>query len=314
MAIASIQQPLKLWYSNPAQYFEEALVLGNGLQGATVFGGISTDKIYLNDLSLWSGEPVNANMNPQAYKNLPAVRKALQENNYKKAAELVKKLQGKFSESYAPLGTLLMDINDDPYITDYYRELDIDKAIAKVQTFSNNNTIEREYLVSNPDKIFTIHLTSKKAGALGFTIRFESLLKHTTVTASNSIQINGVAPVKADPNYVQKSRNAIIYDTKRGTRFSANIEIQSSTGKITKTDSSITLSDATEATVYVSMATSFNGFDKDPATKGLNNVAIASTQLTNAKQMGWTEIKKRHLKDYQSFFNRVELKLGAKTL
>ena len=312
VAAVSIQQPLKLWYSNPAQYFEEALVLGNGLQGATVFGGISTDKIYLNDLSLWSGEPVNANMNPQAYKNLPAVRKALQENNYKKAAELLKKLQGKYSESYAPLGTLLMDINDDPYITDYYRELDIDKAIAKVQTFSNSNTIEREYLVSNPDKIFTIHLTSKKAGALGFTIRFESLLKHTTATTSNSIQVNGVAPVKADPNYVQKSRNAIVYDTKRGTRFSANIEIQSSTGKITKTDSSITLSDATEATVYVSMATSFNGFDKDPATKGLNNVANAATQLTNAKQMGFTEIKKRHVKDYQSFFNRVELKLGGK--
>lgn len=207
-ATTSIQPPLKLWYANPAQYFEEALVLGNGLQGATVFGGISTDKIYLNDLSLWSGEPVNANMNPQAYKNLPAVRKALQENNYKKAGELIKKLQGKFSESYAPLGTLLMDINDDPYITDYYRELDIDKAIAKVQTFSNANTIEREYLVSNPDKIFTIHLTSKKVGALSFTLRFESLLKHNTITTNNSIQVNGVAPVKADPNYVQKSRNS----------------------------------------------------------------------------------------------------------
>ena len=311
-ATASIQPPLKLWYANPAQYFEEALVLGNGLQGATVFGGISTDKIYLNDLSLWSGEPVNANMNPQAYKNLPAVRKALQENNYKKAGELIKKLQGKFSESYAPLGTLLMDINDDPYITDYYRELDIDKAIAKVQTFSNANTIEREYLVSNPDKIFTIHLTSKKAGALSFTLRFESLLKHNTITTNNSIQVNGVAPVKADPNYVQKSRNAIVFDTKRGTRFSANIEIQSSTGKISKTDSTISLADATEATVYVSMATSFNGFDKDPASKGVNNVAIASSQLNNAKQVGWTEIKKRHIKDYQSFFNRVELKLGGK--
>ena len=135
-----------------------------------------------------------------------------------------------------------MDINDDPYITDYYRELDIDKAIAKVQTFSNNNTIEREYLVSNPNKIFIIHLTSKKVGALGFTIRFESLLQHRTVTANNSIQVDGVAPVKADPIYVQKSRNAILFDSKRGTRFSAIIEIQSSTGKITKTDSSITLS------------------------------------------------------------------------
>ena len=78
---APIQPPLKLWYDAPAQYFEESLVLGNGQQGATVFGGISTDKIYLNDLTLWSGEPVNANMNPQAYKNLPAVREALAEKN-----------------------------------------------------------------------------------------------------------------------------------------------------------------------------------------------------------------------------------------
>ena len=155
---ASIQSPLKLWYDNPATYFEEALVLGNGTQGATVFGGIGTDKIYLNDLTLWSGEPVNANMNPNAYKHLPDIRKALAEKNYKKAEQLYKKLQGKYSESYAPLGTLFLDMNDDPFITDYYRALNIDSAIAKVKTISNNNVVEREYLVSNPDKIFAIHV------------------------------------------------------------------------------------------------------------------------------------------------------------
>ena len=311
---ASIQPPLKLWYDQPARYFEEALVLGNGQQGATVFGGIATDKIYLNDLTLWSGEPVDANMNPQAYKNLPAVRKALQEKNYKKAGELIKKLQGKFSESYAPLGTLFLEMNDDPYITDYYRELDIDQAIAKVKTTSNNNVIEREYLVSNPDKIFAIHLTSKKAGALGFTVYFQSLLQHSTVNNNNTIQINGIAPVKADPNYVQKTRNAIVFDKKRGTRFSANIQIQSNSGALTKTDSSLTLAGATEATIYISMATSFNGFDKDPATKGLNNSAMAETQLNHAKQTGWPSIKKQHIKDYQTFFKRVELKLADKDL
>lgn len=311
---ASIQPPLKLWYDQPARYFEEALVLGNGHQGATVFGGIATDKIYLNDLTLWSGEPVDANMNPQAYKNLPAVRKALQEKNYKKAGELIKKLQGKFSESYAPLGTLFLEMNDDPYITDYYRELDIDQAIAKVKTTSNNNVIEREYLVSNPDKIVAIHLTSKKAGALGFTVYFQSLLQHTTVNANNTIQINGIAPVKADPNYVQKTRNAILFDKKRGTRFSANIQIQTTSGALTKTDSSLTLAGATEATIYISMATSFNGFDKDPATKGLNNMAMTETQLNHAKQAGWANIKKQHIKDYQSFFKRVELKLADKDL
>jgi alpha-L-fucosidase 2 len=313
-SVPSIQAPLKLWYANPAQYFEEALVLGNGRQGATVFGGIATDKIYLNDLSLWSGEPVNANMNPQAYKNLPGVRKALQEKNYKKAGELIKKLQGKFSESYAPLGTLYLEINDDPYITDYYRELDIDNAIAKVKTTSNNNVIEREYLVSNPDKIFAIHLTSKKAGALGFTVYFQSLLQHTTHNNNNTIQINGIAPVKADPSYVQKTRNAVMFDSKRGTRFTADVQIQSASGEITKTDSSLSLAGATEATIYVSMATSFNGFDKDPATKGLNNITIAETQMNHAKQAGWAEIKKQHVKDYQNYFKRVELKLAEKDL
>ena len=312
--VNSIQSPLKLWYDNPATYFEEALVLGNGTQGATVFGGIGTDKIYLNDLTLWSGEPVNANMNPNAYKNLPDIRKALSDKNYKKAEQLYKKLQGKYSESYAPLGTLFLDMNDDPFITDYYRTLNIDSAIAKVKTISNNNVVVREYLVSNPDKIFAIHLTSKKAGALGFTIRFESLLAHTKNVNANTFIVNGYAPIKADPNYVGKSKNNVVFDAKKGTRFSTQIKIQTTTGKISQTDSTLSLADATEATIYVSMATSFNGFDKNSATNGVNNVAISSTQLNQAQQKGWAEIKKRHVADYQKFFKRVELKIANKEL
>jgi alpha-L-fucosidase 2 len=310
--VASIQAPLKLWYDNSARYFEEALLLGNGTQGATVFGGISVDKIYLNDLTLWSGEPVNANMNSQAYKHLSDVRKALKDNNYKKADQLIKKMQGKYSESYAPLGTMYLEVNDDPFINDYYRELDIDNAIAKVKTTSNSNIIEREYLVSNPDKIFAIHLTSKKAGALSFSLRFESLLKFEKVVNKNTIQIQGAAPYKADPVYLAKKSNSIVFENKKGTRFSTFIKIESNTGKITNTDSTISLSDANEATIYVSMATSFNGFDKDPVTNGVNNQNIANTQLTNAVSAGWNEIKKRHVKDYQSFYNRVQLKLANK--
>ena len=313
-AAASIQSPLKLWYDNPATYFEEALVLGNGTQGATVFGGIGTDKIYLNDLTLWSGEPVNANMNPNAYKNLPDIRKALNEKNYKKAEQLYKKLQGKYSESYAPLGTLFLDMNDDPFITDYYRALNIDSAIARVKTISNNNVVEREYLVSNPDKVFAIHLTSKKAGALGFTIRFESLLANAKNVNANTFIVNGYAPIKADPNYVGKSKNNVVFDPKKGTRFSTQIKIQTTTGKISQTDSTLSLADATEATIYVSIATSFNGFDKNPATNGVNNVVLSTTQLNQALQKGWTEIKKRHVADYQKFFKRVELKIANKEL
>ena len=110
-AALATPKKLKLWYNKPAKYFEEALVLGNGTQGATVFGGTDTDKIFLNDLTLWSGEPMDPYMNKEAYKNLPAVREALRLENYKAADSLVRKIQGKFSESYAPLGTLYVDFN-----------------------------------------------------------------------------------------------------------------------------------------------------------------------------------------------------------
>jgi len=98
-----------LWYRQPAKVFEESLVLGNGTQGASVFGGITTEKIYLNDATLWSGEPVNNKAYEGIYKNLTAVREALGKEDYPGAQELVKKLQGKYSQSYMALGTLYLE-------------------------------------------------------------------------------------------------------------------------------------------------------------------------------------------------------------
>lgn len=100
--------------------------------GATVFGGVNTEKIYLNDITLWSGEPVNANMNPEAYKNIPAIREALKKEDYKLADELNKKIQGKNSESYAPLGTMEINNFHEGKVSNYYRELDISNATSKV--------------------------------------------------------------------------------------------------------------------------------------------------------------------------------------
>ena len=100
---------LKLWYNKPAEHFEEALVLGNGKVGASVFGGIKSDKIYLNDATLWAGEPVNPNMNPDAHQSIPKVREALANEDYKQADELIRNVQGKFSESFAPLGTMFLE-------------------------------------------------------------------------------------------------------------------------------------------------------------------------------------------------------------
>jgi len=303
-----------LWYRQPAQYFEESLVLGNGKLGATVFGGVESDKIYLNDATLWSGEPVNALMNPaggelQAYKNIPAIREALKNEDYKLADKLQHKLQGKFSESYAPLGTMFINHTNSANYSNYYRELDISKAISKVTYEINGVKYTREYFVSHPDQIMAVKLTSSKKGGLTFDVKFNSLLKHKINTSKQTLQINGYAPIHAEPSY-RKSDNPVIFDETKGTRFTTLAKIKNTNGTIVSTDSTLGVKDATEAVIYVSIATSFNGFDKNPATNGLDNQANASTNLTKAFGKTFAQIKQAHLLDYQKFFNRVSLNLG----
>ena len=301
---------LKLWYNKPAKYFEEALVLGNGTQGATVFGGTDTDKIYLNDLTLWSGEPVDPYMNKDAYKYLPGVREALKQEKYKMADSLIRKIQGKFSESYAPLGTLYLDFQPNQS-ANYYRELDLERAIATVNHEVNGNKIKREYFVSHPDKVFVIHLTSQQKNGLNFTVRFNSLLKFSGSSTINHLHFKGVAPVRADPSYVRKKGNPILFSDDKGTRFSTDVLLQSTDGKVSRTDTSLTLFGATEAVVLVSMATSFNGFDKNPATQGRDDHAIVQKQIQEASVKGIQNLTARHLKDYKTFFNRVSLYLAG---
>lgn len=305
------QKNLKLWYDKPATYFEETLVLGNGTQGATVFGGTKTEQIYLNDLTLWSGEPMNPRMNPEAYKHLPGVREALKAENYRAADSLVKKIQGKFSESYAPLGTLYLDFPD-KNISQYYRELDLNQATAKVQYRADGNLIKRTYFVSHPDKIFAIHISSEQKGGLSFAIRMNSKLKFQVHSTTNHLHMNGTAPVRADPNYVRKKDNPIVFQADKGTRFSTDVLLQSTDGKVSRTDTSIVLTEGTEAVILVSMATSFNGFDKSPSKEGRNDDSLAQKQLQDASLIPLKSLVARHLADYQPFFQRVSLSLGGK--
>ena len=94
-----------LHYDRPAQYFEEALVIGNGTMGGIVYGGTQKDLISLNDITLWTGEPCNMNVySPEAYKSIPLIREALKQDDYKEADRLQRDVQGHFSQNYQPLG------------------------------------------------------------------------------------------------------------------------------------------------------------------------------------------------------------------
>ncbi|MBS7256203.1 glycoside hydrolase family 95 protein [Flavobacterium branchiicola] len=307
----SAQSSHVLWYKQPAEFFEESLVLGNGKMGATVFGGINSDKIYLNDITLWSGEPVNANMSPEAYKNIPAIREALKNENYKLAEELNKKVQGKNSESYAPLGTLEINNTEKGKATNYYRELDISNATSKVTYEMDGVKYTREYFVSAPDQVMIIKLTSSQKGALNFDISLKSLLKSEVTVRNNVLIINGNAPIHENAGYKVLPKYLEVQE--RGTRFTTLIQVKKTDGQITSSNSTLTLKNASEVVIYVSVATSFNGFDKNPATEGVNEVAIAAQNLNKAFEKPFDKLKENHIADYQKFYNRVDLDLGKTT-
>ena len=307
---AFAQSANTLWYNQPAQYFEESLVLGNGTMGASVFGGVNSDKIYLNDATLWSGGPVNPDMNPEAYKTLPALREALRKENYKLADELNRKLQGSYSQSFAPLGTLFIESNRAGAPHNYYRELNIGDAVSKVRYEINGITFTREYFISHPDRVMVIRLTSSRKGELSFDLRFESLLKYRLSSSNNVLKAKGYAPICALPSYLRDVPDAVIFDANKGTRFTAVTKIRSADGEIVATDTTLGLRNGTEAIIFISVATSFNGFDKDPAADGVNDEAAAYDQLTKACAKQFQELEQSHCTDYQKFFNRVSLNLG----
>ena len=117
----------------------------------------------------------------------------------------------------------------------------------------------------------------------------------------------------AKPNYLGDVPNAVVFDKDQGTRFSALVAIKNTDGNISVTDSTVGLKDASSATILVSVATSFNGFNRDPARQGLDNEAIARKQMKAALSKSYEDLKKAHLADYQKYFNRVKLDLGNTT-
>lgn len=312
--LTGAQQNMTLWYNKPATYFEETLVLGNGKNGASVFGGVASDQIYLNDATLWSGGPVDPNMNPEAYKYIPEIRKALFNEDYKEAERLNKNIQGKFSDSYAPLGTMFIEFLHNGNYENYRRELNLNNAVASVDYKVDGIRYSREYFISYPDKVMVIKLVASKKGSLSFRLKFKSLLKYTQTGADNVLQVNGYAPYHAAPDYWWKDKDPIRFDKNKGTRFSSYFSIKNIGGQVVVSDSAIQVSNANEAIVFVSMATSFNGFDKDPVKNGADNKALAMQQLKEASKKSYETLKAEHLKDYQRFFNRVSLDLADKNV
>jgi alpha-L-fucosidase 2 len=307
------QKDLILWYDKPASNWNEALPIGNGRLGAMIFGKAANELIQLNEETLWTGGPVNPNLNPDAPKYLQPVRNALFKDSIGQAVKLLRKMQGPNTEMYQPLGDIMINQQFSGEPLNYRRDLNISKAIATTRFTAGGVTYTRELFSSAPDQVIIIRLKASKARSLNFSVNVSHELKfEKIITADNELVLKGKARITNDERRAPKP---LIYEDalhNDGMRFKFRVKAVSPDGNISVKDSLLRVSDATEAVLYVSAATSYNGFDKFPDRDGKDEEKIAINYLQAALKKSYSQLLSAHIKDYQNYFNRLSLTLTDK--
>lgn len=285
--------PYKLWYNQPARAFEESLPIGNGKLGALIYGGADKDSLYLNDITLWTGTPVNPNEGGDAYKWIPKIREALFKEDYKTADSLQHYVQGHNSEYYQPLGLLQIKDANSGKASQYYRELSLDNSIAQVSYLRNGVKYTKEYFASHPDKLIAIKLGASQKNAINCEISLTSLIPHKVKAAQQQLTMTG--------HVTGNEENSIHYCT--------ILQVKHTDGKVWATDSTLHLQNVSEAIVYLVNETSYNGFDKHPVKEGAPYIEKVTDDAWHLANFTYEEFKQRHITDYKSLFGRVNFKL-----
>jgi alpha-L-fucosidase 2 len=302
---------LTLHYDRPAEYFEEALVIGNGTMGGIVYGGTKTDRISLNDITLWTGEPCNMNIySPDAYKTIPAIREALRKGDYKEADRLQRDVQGHFSQNYQPLGQLSIAYLDTlETVSGYRRWLDLSNATASTLYYRGKYLYSTDYFVSNPDSGLVVHITTDNPRGIHARFSLSCQLRHTRSTeGENTLVADGYAGYTSLPSYYD-AKEKFAYAPDRGIHFRTKVLVSAANTHVEGDD--IVVDGAQDVTLYIVDATSFNGYDKDPVKQGKPYKQLADTRLKHISSVDYPKLWYRHVKDYQSIYDRVKLTLGS---
>lgn len=299
LALTSLQSfsQLKLWYDQPAgETWVKALPIGNGRQAAMVFGNVPKETFQLNEHTVWSGSP-NRNDNPDALEALPEIRKLIFSGEYKAAEKLAnEKLITKKShgQMFQPVGNLELTFPGHEEYTDYYRELNIDKAVAKTTYTVNGVKFTREAFTSFPDRVLLIRLTADSPGQISFTSSFNSQHKKQKISSNASGELS-LWGITSDHEGVEGK-----------VAFQALSRIKTEGGTISANDSSVIVSGANAATIFVSIATNFNSY-KDLSG---SETERAKYFMDLAFTKGYSQLINPHIATYQQLFNRVKLELG----
>ena len=307
---AVMVQAQVLHYNRPAHYFEEALPIGNGTMGGIVYGNPNRERISLNDITLWTGEPCNMNVySPDAHKTIPAIREALRRGDYRKADSLQHDVQGHFSQNYQPLGELSIEYLDTTEaVTNYKRWLDLSNATLATSWERGGYHYDVEYFATHPDSGIVIRIQTDNPKGIHAKVSLSCQLRNNIyVSGGNTLVNDGYAGYASLPSYYD-AKEKFAYDPNRGIHFRTKVKVDAA--NVRADGNQIIADGAKDMKLYVVNATSFNGYDKDPVKQGKPYQQIADARLQRLVSIDYPKLWHRHVKDYQNIYDRVKLSLG----
>jgi alpha-L-fucosidase 2 len=326
-----------LWYDHPAEQWVDALPLGNGRLAAMVFGGTTQEKLSLNEDTLTSGEPPSDLRTLDITKDFDHVTALIRAGKNADAdAYVTKHWLGRNQPCYQPLGDLLIDFPAEGAISGYRRWLDLATAVSGVRYRRDGVEFTRESFISHPDQVIAMKLRANQRGALAFKVSYVSPhpTAQSTATARELLlrgRLPGYVgrrdlklveqwgdqwkyPENYHPDGTRKAQAAqVLYGADidgKGMLFEARLVVQTD-GELTTTGGALHITGATEATLLLSAASSYNGYNKSPSRDGVDPAARTSADLRAAATHSFEALRARHIADHRALFDRVALRLDG---
>lgn len=299
-----------LYYTRPSRRWTDALPLGNGSLGAMVFGTTDAEKLSLNLDTLWSGYP-HYEENPRAKAAFETVRKQVFTDGQIPAVteRLIADMQGYDSESYLPLGDLILR---DPVcgpadVCAYSRTLDLSTAVQTVKYRRDGADYSEEWFISHSRHVLVGRI--RCAEPTDLQVMLQCMLDHHAYTQQDCLILDGQAP-----GGMQQYRTAFLPQSddpaKQGMFFRTAVKVKAD-GKVHYEGCVISLEDCTDTVIVLAAEDSFNGFDKHPVLQGKPYKEVVLRRIDEALAVPYDALLQEHIAEHQAIYKRVCLDIGS---
>ena len=304
-----------LFYTEPANNWHEALPLGNGSLGAMCYSGTQTDLLSLNHDTLWTGRPCTIKKDG-AYESYQKAKSLVLRGAYDKAqAEIEQNFLTCWSQAYMPFGDLTLTF-DLPAATDgFCRTLDLRSAVLESSFRTASAEIKKTAFISYPDDVLVYRIDSEDGRPLSLCAALTSPLRSSVQIDGDTLIVDGICPADSDKNSPDYPCSNLIYaedPKKTGVLFRGACKVVTD-GAVSADGDALRVADATCVVLLLTIQTSYNGFDKCPATEGKAYKNECLDTLRRAESRGFDLLLQRHRDDYGPLYGRVSLDLRDKS-